>query len=118
MFKIIIKYFKYLNFNKNNLKPFKNTKSLILVEFTDIKTFAFSNSYFSHTLSNIHNSNINFYYPNFLTFTKRLKFSLIPFYKSKSLSFSPKKPFNISFLYCFLQIFKTFCTKLSQILDF
>ncbi len=74
MFKIIIKYFKYLNFNKNNLKPFKNTKSLILVEFTDIKTFAFSNSYFSHTLSNIHNSNINFYYPNFLTFTKRLKF--------------------------------------------
>ena len=76
MIRKLINYFKYLDFNKKKLKSKSHSKSIILVEFVDLKSFVFSNSYFSHTLSKIHNSKIYFYYPNFLSILNKIKLLL------------------------------------------
>ncbi len=95
MLRKFINYIKYLNFNKKKLKFRSNSNNIILVEFVDLKSFVFSNSYFSHTLSKIHNCNVNFYYPNFLSFKLKIKFLL-----------EHINPFSNLYLY------KSFCDKL------
>ena len=106
MFKLFINYYKYLKFNKLNLKSKTKSNSLILVEFSYLKSFVFSNSYFSHVLSNLYNSKIYFYYPNFLNLNQKIKFffqkinPLSNYYLYKSFSdklIVPKKKENFNY---------------------
>ncbi|WP_435086249.1 hypothetical protein ACIJYD_00715 [Candidatus Pelagibacter bacterium nBUS_33] len=96
MIKKIFNYLKYLKFNRKILKPSaKNKKNSIIIEFFDMRSFGISGSYFSHTLSRLHNSKIYTYRPSFLSTKNRLvhllellnPFSTLNFYNSFSNGF-------------------------------
>lgn len=90
MIKNILSFFKYLRFNKTHFKYNHKNKNIVLVEFPNLKSFAISSSYFSHTLCEINKAKPLLYFPNFLTYKNKIKltaqffnpFSCINIFKS------------------------------------
>tara|TARA_A100001015_G_C15004250_1_gene719939 strand:- start:248 stop:1825 length:1578 start_codon:yes stop_codon:yes gene_type:complete len=71
-------FYKYINFNKNNLihinSKKKETREIILLELFDIKAFILSSSLFCTALKSKKNYKIIGYFPNFLRIKNEIKF--------------------------------------------
>jgi hypothetical protein len=87
-------YFKYLLFNRKHIRFNNSSNNTVLLEVFDVRASVIAMSFFAKSLANIHDANIECYYPNFKSFKNRLKFFL-----------NKLNPFSILFVY------RSFCNK-------